>query len=354
MYALLGRILVAVLGNSALTQSILTALGIPAQQDTLLGVATDSAISRSVLDWSDVSPGPLKTALIAIEADMATMSAAVLAAIAALPDGTSPVVLPSIPPTGYGGGTASDVWSYTLSPEGRDAADLLQDAGHLALATQSSGALVVAHSQFMQLEGAIGAGGYSYPTQNAIDLNPFDILADDDRLSWLERQWGSPIVWIYDAYNDNYYFKDAPPSSDLLWRCVVTREWFARLKATALGTVPGALVLPPLWPGLALVTLGTPVALSPGLTITEPMHGVLVELTSVPSVRGFYEYDDLKGWLNVGSLTFITDNGDAEPFQGLSFALAVYTPKSMAEAAGVKVRAGSGVAGTVTPWLTAP
>jgi hypothetical protein len=116
----------------------------------------------------------------------------------------------------------------------------------------------------------------------------------------------------------------------------------------------GASVAAPVWPGLANVTLGSPVALAAGLTITEPMDGVIVELTSVPSVRGFYVFDDLNSFLNVGSLAFISDNGDAEPPQNLGFALAMYCPRSMKQAAAVKLRVGTGVAGTCTPWTVTP
>lgn len=109
--------------------------------------------------------------------------------------------------------------------------------------------------------------------------------------------------------------------------------------------------VPPVWPGLDLVTLGTPVALDSGVTITEPMDGVLISITGTePDYTHFYTYDDLRAWRNVGALVFLSDDGQAEGFQPIGFVSAVYCPRSMKQASAVKLKCGHGLTGTVTPW----
>lgn len=107
---------------------------------------------------------------------------------------------------------------------------------------------------------------------------------------------------------------------------------------------------PPVWPGLAKVTLGMPHAITTGLTITTPMHGVILAITGAPTKQGYFTFDDARSWRNTGSLSFFDDQGHQEFPQHLGFTSAVYVPKAMAQAAGIKVRAVAGATGTVTPW----
>ena len=107
----------------------------------------------------------------------------------------------------------------------------------------------------------------------------------------------------------------------------------------------------PVWPGISAVTLGTPEAIAPMLTITTPCHGVIVTLTAEPSKSSFFSFDGVNSYRNLGALSFTSDDGQQEISQSLGFTTAVYTPKSMALAAGLKLRSVGGVAGTVTPWV---
>jgi hypothetical protein len=102
---------------------------------------------------------------------------------------------------------------------------------------------------------------------------------------------------------------------------------------------------------LDLVTLGDPVDLDVGLTIDAPMHGVLVNITSVPPGTSFFPFDDVVSWRFTGALAFFSDDSDEEAPQNLGFTDEVYACKSMAVAAGVRVRTKPGIVGTVTPWL---
>lgn len=109
-------------------------------------------------------------------------------------------------------------------------------------------------------------------------------------------------------------------------------------------------IVPPVWPGLDNVTLGTPVAYADDLTITEPMHGVLLEWTVPPRRTSLYRFGEASYYYRAGRISFGTDNGDMEPPQYLGFANAIYCPTSMVEAASVRIQSESGAEGTVTPW----
>jgi hypothetical protein len=124
------------------------------------------------------------------------------------------------------------------------------------------------------------------------------------------------------------------------------------INAIEAGTgTPGA----PVWPGLANVTFGAPVALSTGLTITTPMHGVVVNLTSVPAENDRYLFDTEASWVHIGALAFADDNDAFEGFQPFSFGKHILTPTRLVRAERVVIRSALGVQGTVTPWtINAP
>lgn len=107
---------------------------------------------------------------------------------------------------------------------------------------------------------------------------------------------------------------------------------------------------PPVWPGLAHVDLGPPVDLATTNTLAGPMHGVLLDITSADPGTNRYVYDTVPAWKNIGALSFFTDTGHHETYQALSFAQALYVPKSMAVAGGVRVFHGRGPQGTIRPW----
>lgn len=107
---------------------------------------------------------------------------------------------------------------------------------------------------------------------------------------------------------------------------------------------------PPIWPGEDNVTLGTPVALTSQLHLTGAMDGVIVAITTPPTRTGLYEVGGAPLDYGQGRIAFETDDGDIEPWQYLGFRSAIYTPKSMAHAAGVRFQMLAGAAGTVTPW----
>lgn len=109
---------------------------------------------------------------------------------------------------------------------------------------------------------------------------------------------------------------------------------------------------PPVWPGLAGVTLGDAAQLVDQTYLVEDMQGVIVSITTPPTRTGLRQIGGALYDYGVGELAFETDNGDLEPWQYLGFRSAIFTPKTMARAAGVRFRVLAGAAGTVTPWTS--
>ena len=108
---------------------------------------------------------------------------------------------------------------------------------------------------------------------------------------------------------------------------------------------------PPVWPGFGFATLGSPVALDVGLTITEPMDGLLIDITATPPRMGSYDYDGEPLHVNAGHAAFIGDTGYAEWPQAFGWAASVVCPRSMVRAASVRLACKTGVEGTATPWV---
>ena len=172
------------------------------------------------------------------------------------------------------------------------------------------------------------------------------LLPGETLIANLQRQMPT-YGWDDSAGYPYVALTPTPTNVQNIW-CDLTPQDFAFLEAEL---HPHPLVTPPVWPGLSNITLGGAVALAPSLTLTQPMDGVIIELSSVPSPRGFYSYDGLKAYQQIGALTFLSDNGDAEYIQSLGFTEQVYAPKLMTHAAAVKIRTTPGVEGTVTPWV---
>jgi hypothetical protein len=341
--------------------SILEALGIVSTILTVVnaiknalapgGVPLDLATTEIQVAtiYADVQSPTIGLALIA--ARLSVAEAAILAAIANTQQAGVAVTLPA-PPAGYGGlsgsATALAVWDFVDSVTGHT---MLQDVSIMTNVAEFI-------SQQTMLE-AVGVGYFwllgvaeeydtlgrptTFPTPLVANILPADTVG-----TWLTREVPS-ITWSAGFYGGDLWGGN-DPSGHWSWICKIDPLRFAQYKLLNAGSL--AKLGPPVWPGSAFATLGSPVALSSGLTITTPMDGVIVNLSSVPTVRGFYEFDDLRSYRNVGALTFLSDAGEAEYPQGLGFTSAMYSPKSMKRAAAVKVRTAGGVVGTVTPWLS--
>lgn len=294
----------------------------------------------------------------ALGADIATLVAqlsatesTLLTAIGTPQQASVAVTLPASPPSGYGSTDPSDVaaavWSYAATDDGIPTVSKLEAAGHLADNISNNSWLPAQFAPYFLFDGAwnqplIGVAMSTTPQPLASA-----ILPSDTRLSWLAREVPG-IAWI-DGYLGSDFVAGEDPSALGFWVLNLNSADFQALKALLYPV--GSNNLAPVWPGLSLVTLGTPVALSPGLTITTPMHGVLVSISSVAGNKPFFAFDDVVSYLKIGALTFFSDDGQEEFPQSLGFTSAVYCCRSMARASGVKLRTDPAVTGTITPWL---
>lgn len=109
----------------------------------------------------------------------------------------------------------------------------------------------------------------------------------------------------------------------------------------------------PVWPGVANVTLGAEVALSNGLTIAGPLHGLLFTITEAAPRAQKYLFGTVASWSRVGAVIFESDRGDFERSQTFSIDTQVMVPMTMEVADSAIIRLNTGWVGTVRPWIRA-
>jgi hypothetical protein len=317
---------------------------------SLAGLPDLNAMATSVSDIQS-QINNVTWGLQALHNQMATQYANILAAIGNPQQATAPVVLPASPPSGYGGPSTNEigdaVWLYYLDPVGDMGEALATCRGILGTMVRWNG---LPNPRWPYLTPLFGENGVIYDADEwvpPVDLDITTILpTDTSPLGWVRRAYPSD-AWVetYPTYQGVAWYDDSPGGGKV-WGLTMSQAEFERIKATLYPSLTPA----PLWPGLDHVVLGTPVALAAGVTITVPMDGVIVEITAAPVKQGYFTFDDVVSWRNIGALAFFSDNGDEEFPQQLGFQHAVYVPRSMTSASGVKIRCSAGVAGTVTPW----
>ena len=350
MGALLLQILAGVLRQIAIS------LGITALLTTLQNVLTSPNPAPS-LPWWQADVKQLDDLLAYPGANFHPSSASVAVILDALfamaldyQQRGHDVTLPSTPPSGYGGlsgsATGDAVWLYP-NPD-------------------FSGTMAFTVDQMrFDIEDLHGMGGLAGNSPHGIlawegnQFGPFAQFADhlhapladvgptDTVLSWLSRNNAGATFTLQTDGSLSYF--PAPPHDGSPGLQVLWSDAYMHAMAAGFGGAAGAPV-PPVWPGLAAVTLGTPVALVDGLVISTPMDGVIVDLTAAPSGKVVHLLGGLPAFRWIGSLSFEDDNGDQESVQQLSFAHQVYTPRALKAAAGVRFYVLGGVTGTVTPW----
>ena len=293
----------------------------------------------------------VRAMLLAVDDDVNTQAAAILAAIAALSPSSGPVTLPTIPPPGYGAPSGSDifdaVWSGTHYSDASTPYTYLKYGGIEGYSRGNSTGYRPDGGIFAYMYTELDSAGVHpsyYPSQ---DFGA--ILVADTLQSWLERINPTASIFRWSGVGSAVGVDGNNGDGTAHFLTTIDEAGFQSIKES-LG-LTSALSAAPVWPGLAGVTLGAPVDIGEGVTITAPMHGVIVNLTSEPAKAGYYDFDGARSYRNLGALSFFTDDGEQEFPQSFGFTSAVYSPKSMALAAGVKIRATGGVAGTVTPWV---
>lgn len=263
----------------------------------------------------------------------------VLAAIAALPAGSAlpdPFPLPG------------DTWAALLEGTPYSAGYLMTVAASLPWQLRNGGVFPLT----MAPAFGVFANWAEFDQDRDLSIVPSpdwaDIRVDDTRLTWLQRTDGV-MTWVANGQNGDPIGTPTityPVLTDFQVVCLFTEADFQRWAGGGLRQRAA-----PVWPGLAAVTLGTPVALSSDLTVAGPLDGLIVSITTPPAALGKFAFGGFTAYYKVGEISFISDNGDAEPWQYLAFDQAIYCPKAMNRAASASLRVLAGAAGLATPWV---
>lgn len=283
--------------------------------------------------------------------------------------GDAPVTPITPPPAGYGGtgATAAQVWQYPAS--GADgvngqyattALGVLQYAGWLAsLLSYTQGvvdprnpyfSLVARNAGVLTEVGFNGWQGNTRPSVPALDLSA--VLPGDTVLSYLQREvgayaWSTSGPWG-EASPAGVYAQLAAPYSTLWWRCNLTNDQLQLLAGNL--SSGGGDPVPPIWPGLASVTLGEPVAVTENATIPGPLDGIIATLLVPPSGLSKHIVEGFTSYWRLGLVAFVSDNGQVENWQYLQWNDAVYCPKALRRADSALLELQATCEMTVTPW----
>lgn len=266
---------------------------------------------------------------------------------------------------------ASDVWGYTLPInylDGQEWGPMAETAlraitEYLQLVQGFDGYAVPGNPHFRYITKDIQSGnawvGDWTTTVIAASVPVLDLTLvqeGDTVYSFLTREYPA-----YDWQQDGPY---NIPNAGVVWLGTSPGTYFFRCTLTDADlavasnlttiinnttTIEGGNA--PLWPGVANVILGEPVALTSQLHLEGELDGVVVSITTPPSGTGLRQIGGALYDYGVGEVAFETDRGDLEPWQYLGFRAAVFIPKTMERAAGVRFRVLAGAEGTVRPWL---
>jgi hypothetical protein len=330
-----------------------TVLGDTAKETSPLILQTIAANAANTVNSPTYGNAALLTAINGLNALIVSATADIEAQILSLTDGTTPVSLPVTPPAGYeapsSAQNASDVWHYSNSPLFSQAGNYLAAAGNWGAFSANLRWLGDECLYFQAVWHDMDWVGGASDDPPVFD--PTDILSTEDVKDCLTRQ--NPTFTVTWAFEPQGYVRLIGSNGNEVeeWQSTIDGADFALIKAQIF---PSSTVnLAPIWPGIAGVTLDSPTALAPSLTISGPMDGVLIDITSVSTSKPALAYGSETAYKFIGALAFVSDNGDVEQFQPLGFQTALYCPLFLKSADSVVLRVDPSVAGTVTPWVIA-
>lgn len=269
------------------------------------------------------------------------INAPVLDAIAALPAG-SDIVIPDP------AANATGVWSYvngaTPNPGTYSVGAQLAEAWGVLAEMYRFQVWRSVESPWFVVEnpgGTIVALSTTYhpPRPDWTRLAEFTNIVD-----WLNGTDASAHEWEYDSVSGSAVTYTTFPGENI---------YAIRFLLLDVNLYPTRAVAAPVWPGLDNVTLGEPVALGADVTIPGPLDGVLIALTTPPSGLSSFSMGGQTWYYRAGQIAFVSDAGDVETWQYITWTNALYCPRQMYRASSAILRGLAGVEGTVTPWLTA-
>lgn len=283
--------------------------------------------------------------------DIHNQIAALSAQVAAYSPAATHVDLPPTAPAGYGGASTSDtadaVWRYVWPATDQQTGDMLGVSYVQAALAGNAGAWAGKEGIRFQVETNTALEFTSLPDFGTPAPNWSNITPTDTILSFLTREWGG--IWHTDANNGTLFQYANETTKAVIFRCTVDPLEFEYLKSI-MNPSSATVAVPPVWPGLAKASLSATHVLSDGLIITEPMDGVILELTSVAPPIQRIHYGTVEAYGHIGALSFGNDNGDQEAFQFISFANQVYCTLHFKRAQSVVIKLRAGISGTATPW----
>jgi hypothetical protein len=321
-----------------------------ARENVPFEIATSTSETLAIVEDGTFGLAAIQAELATFQATTATDVTAILTAIGTPQQAGVAVTLPDPPPAGYGGAdgptNAAAVWGDTAvyaSPSKGYVLSLAETYPAVMLEfAQAKNPLTPLFRMFALPAGWLTAFPSDFPQPSQAN-----ILVTDTIFVWLQRE-APAWTWADPLGNSSFVAALSTSNPQFEWIFNYSPAEFAEWQAVLLG--PSATEVAPVWPGIANVVLGTAVALSTGLTLTEAMDGVLVTVTSVPPGTGFFQFDDVTSWRYIGAIAFVSDNGDEEFPQNLGFQTAVYCPRTMVHAAAVKLRTKPGIVGTIQAW----
>lgn len=365
-------ILAAVMRVLAYAQQILGILGTisgivrsTAEESSPLHVETTTDNTQLIVSDASIGNAALRTLALAIDGREATDLPAILSLLGDL----TPVTLPSSPPSGYGAPSIGD-WAASMWP-----------VAHFRDFDRNT-----TYDQLLYQISMLGAT--MFYGQGLIDPTcpDFALCADDPgqgyesmypyvgrgsgywapvNIDWTTWNGTDTLVeflaaatpghtWSYTDENGNPTPGHACSPLDVYlnirWRCLVKESDLPLRSGRLWDAIKGPSGLPPVWPGLDGVTLGTPSVLTDSGIVVGLMHGITVSIDARKPGAGHFGVDGQDyGW-RAGYVAFLTDTGAAEEPQYLGWSSAVYLPKHMTVAAGVLVVLVNTTQLTATPF----
>lgn len=238
--------------------------------------------------------------------------------------------------------------------------EAVQQIQSMLLQQMASSGLPIAHSpDFTMVLGDaawipdVNPAWGSYPGITLPTPIDFTAIPDGDTLLEYLLDTQPSIAWSYDGPDGTHASGDdtiwAPIAGvfGAWWRCNYSDRKLALLQSAADEGMP-------VWPGLAGVTLGTPVPFTSTLYHAEAMDGFLLTITDVPRGQSQYPEAGTTRYKGLGWIAFHSDNGDLENHQQVEWPFSIYTPKTMRQASSVDVWTKPGTSGIVTPWVRNP
>lgn len=343
VYSIVSNVLNIVTGIQSAQEAQSTAV----QADA---IKADTEEIKLKINDSTFGLAQINTNVLAIITDLTADFDALSAQITALQGTVDAGVTVTTVTSSAGDQVAEQVWGWPIPTEGTQAQVCLANAHYYALYRSNYKNPIQVDDDglsYYQLTGNWNVPAQADPDPDAPLPLDFTTIIESDLtvFDFCDRIYPGTFV----ALGNGLPAIPDPGENTYFWVVNIPDDQFLVLKRAALagGAPPPE---PPIWPGLSGVTLGTPVAIDTGVTVTGPMAGVLVDITSVPAEKAFFDFDGDISYRNIGALTFQTDNGQDELAQTLGFTSAIFLPKTMTEAASCLVRTVGGVVGTLTPF----